>query len=122
MQANDELVPANGTPAVALSIDPDDVTCVPNGVAINGQLNADQTAFTSSMSLTDVPDGWTVRSSWFVTSLNPSVETSLGSVDTPVIRPLPTVAPPEAPYVDDVWFGDLVDAGATFSYTVTLQL
>jgi pimeloyl-ACP methyl ester carboxylesterase len=24
--------------------------------------------------------------------------------------------------VDDVWFGDLVDAGATFTYTVTLQL
>jgi pimeloyl-ACP methyl ester carboxylesterase len=122
VQANDELVPANGTPAVALSIDPDDVTCVPNGVEINGQPNADLTAFSSFMSLTDVPDGWTVRSSWVVSSGNPAVETSLGSVDTPVIRPLPTVAPPEAPYVDDVWFGDLVDAGATFSYTVTLQL
>jgi pimeloyl-ACP methyl ester carboxylesterase len=122
VQANDELVPANGTAAVALSIDPDDVTCVPNGVAINGQLNADETAFSSFMSLTDVPDGWTVRSSWVVSSGTPAVETSLGSVDTPVIRPLPTVAPPEAPYVDDVWFGDLVDAGATFTYTVTLQL
>jgi pimeloyl-ACP methyl ester carboxylesterase len=122
VQANDELVPASGTPAVALSIDLDDVTCVPNGVAINGQLNADQTAFSSFMSLTDVPDGWTVRSSWVVSSGNPAVETSLGSVDTPVIRPLPTVAPPPAPYVDDVWFGDLVDAGATFTYTVTLQL
>jgi pimeloyl-ACP methyl ester carboxylesterase len=122
VQANDELVPANGTPAVNLSIDLDDVTCVPNGVAINGQLNADQTAFSSFMSLTDVPDGWTVRSSWVVSSGNPAVETSLGSVDTPVIRPLPTVAPPPAPYVDDVWFGDLVDAGATFTYTVTLQL
>jgi pimeloyl-ACP methyl ester carboxylesterase len=122
VQANDELIPASGTPAVALSIDLDDVTCVPNGVAINGQLNADQTAFSSFMSLTDVPDGWTVRSSWVVSSGNPAVETSLGSVDTPVIRPLPTVAPPPAPYVDDVWFGDLVDAGATFSYTVTLQL
>ena len=122
VQANDELVPASGTPAVALSIDLDDVTCVPNGVAINGQLNADQTAFSSFMSLTDVPDGWTVRSSWVVSSGNPAVETSLGSVDTPVIRLLPTVAPPEAPYVDDVWFGDLVDAGATFTYTVTLQL
>jgi pimeloyl-ACP methyl ester carboxylesterase len=122
VQANDELVPANGTPAVALSIDLDDVTCVPNGVAINGQLNADQTAFSSFMSLTDVPDGWTVRSSWVVSSGNPAVETSLGSVDTPVIRPLPTVAPPPAPYVDDVWFGDLVGAGATFTYTVTLQL
>jgi pimeloyl-ACP methyl ester carboxylesterase len=107
---------------VALSIDLDDVTCVPNGVAINGQLNADQTAFSSFMSLTDVPDGWTVRSSWVVSSGNPAVETSLGSVDTPVIRPLPTVAPPPAPYVDDVWFGDLVDAGGTFTYTVTLQL
>jgi len=32
------------------------------------------------------------------------------------------VAPPPAPYVDDVWFGDLVDAGGTFTYTVTLQL
>jgi pimeloyl-ACP methyl ester carboxylesterase len=122
VQANDELIPASGTPAVALSIDLDDVTCVPNGVEINGQLNADQTAFSSFMSLTDVPDGWTVRSSWVVSSGNPAVETSLGSVDTPVIRPLPTVAPPPAPYVDDVWFGDLVDAGATFSYTVTLQL
>jgi pimeloyl-ACP methyl ester carboxylesterase len=122
VQANDELVPASGTPAVALSIDLDDVTCVPNGVAINGQLNADQTAFSSFMSLTDVPDGWTVRSSWVVSSGNPAVETSLGSVDTPVIRPLPTVAPPPAPYVDDVWFGDLVGAGATFTYTVTLQL
>lgn len=122
VQANDELVPANGNPTVALSIDPDDVTCVPNGVAINGELNADLTAFTSFMSLTDVPDGWTVRSSWVVSSGNPAFETSLGSVDTPVIRPLPTLAPPDAPYVDDVWFGDLVDAGATFSYTVTLQL
>ena len=122
VQANDELVPANGTAAVALSIDLDDVTCVPNGVAINGQPNADLTGFSSFMSLTDVPDGWTVRSSWVVSSGNPAVETSLGSVDTPVIRPLPTVAPPEAPYVDDVWFGDLVDAGATFTYTVTLQL
>ena len=122
VQANDELVPASGNPTVALSIDSDDVTCVPNGVAINGQLNADLTAFSSFMSLTDVPDGWTVRSSWFVTSGTPAVETSLGSVDTPVIRPLPTVDPPEAPYVDDVWFGDLVDAGATFTYTVTLQL
>jgi pimeloyl-ACP methyl ester carboxylesterase len=122
VQANDELVPANGTPAVALSIDLDDVTCVPNGVEINGQLNADETAFSSFMSLTDVPDGWTVRSSWVVSSGTPAVETSLGSVDTPVIRPLPTVAPPPAPYVDDVWFGDLVDAGATFTYTVTLQL
>jgi len=122
VQANDELVPVSGTPAVALSIDPDDVTCVPNGVAINGQLNDDLTAFSSFMSLTDVPDGWTVRSSWVVSSGTPAVETSLGSVDTPVVRPLPTVAPPEAPYVDDVWFGDLVDAGATFSYTVTLQL
>ena len=122
VQANDELVPASGNPTVALSIDLDDVTCVPNGVAINGQLNADQTGFTSFMSLTDVPDGWTVRSSWVVSVGNPAVETSLGSVDTPVIRPLPTVDPPEAPYVDDVWFGDLVDAGATFTYTVTLQL
>jgi len=122
VQANDELVPANGTPAVALSIDPDDVTCVPNGVEINGQLNADETAFSSFMSLTDVPDGWTVRSSWVVSSGNPAVETSLGSVDTPVIGPLPIVDPLEAPYVDDVWFGDLVDAGATFTYTVTLQL
>ena len=122
VQANDELVPASGTPAVALSIDLDDVTCVPNGVAINGQLNADQTGFSSFMSLTDVSDGWTVRSSWVVSSGNPAVETSLGSVDTPVVRPSPTVAPPAAPYVDDVWFGDLVDAGATFTYTVTLQL
>ncbi len=122
VQANDELVPTSGNPTVALSIDLDDVTCVPNGVAVNGQFNADQTGFTSSMSLTDVPDGWTVRSSWVVSSGNPAVETSLGSVDTPVIRPLPTVDPPEAPYVDDVWFGDLVDAGATFTYTVTLQL
>ncbi len=31
VQANDELVPANGNPTVALSIDPDDVTCVPDG-------------------------------------------------------------------------------------------
>ncbi len=122
VQANDELVPANGTPAVTLSIDPDDVTCVPNGVAINGDLNADLTAFSSFMSLTGVPDGWTVRSSWVVSSGSPAVETSLGSVDTPVIGPLPTVDPLEAPYVDDVWFGDLVEAGATFSYTVTLQL
>jgi pimeloyl-ACP methyl ester carboxylesterase len=122
VQANDELVPANGTAAVALSIDPDDVTCVPNGVAINGQLNADLTAFSSFMSLTDVPDGWTVRSSWVVSSGDPAVETSLGSVDTPVIGPLPIADPLEAPYVDDVWFGDLVDAGATFTYTVTLQL
>ena len=122
VQANDELVPASGNPTVALSIDLDDVTCVPNGVAINGKFNADQTGFTSFMSLTDVPDGWTVRSSWVVSVGNPAVETSLGSVDTPVIRPLPTVDPPEAPYVDDVWFGDLVDAGATFTYTVTLQL
>lgn len=122
VQANDELVPTSGNPTVALSIDLDDVTCVPNGVAINGQFNADQTGFTSSMSLTDVPDGWTVRSSWVVSSGTPAVETSLGSVDTPVIRPVPTVDPPEAPYVDDVWFGDLVDAGATFTYTVTLQL
>ena len=122
VQANDELVPANGNPAVALSIDSDDVTCVPNGVAINGQLNADLTAFSSFMSLTGVPDGWTVRSSWVVSSGSPAVETSLGSVDTPVIGPLPTVDPLEAPYVDDVWFGDLVDVGATFTYTVTLQL
>ena len=122
VQANDELVPTSGSPTVALSIDLDDVTCVPNGVAINGQFNADLTAFTSFMSLTDVPDGWTVRSSWVVSSGTPAVETSLGSVDTPVIRPLPTVDPPPAPYVDDVWFGDLVDAGATFTYTVTLQL
>jgi len=122
VQANDELVPANGTPAVNLSIDLDDVTCVPNGVAINGQPNADLTGFSSFMSLTDVPDGWTVRSSWVVSSGNPAVETSLGSVDTPVIGPLPIVDPLEAPYVDDVWFGDLVDAGATFTYTVTLQL
>ena len=122
VQANDELVPTSGSPTVALSIDLDDVTCVPNGVAINGQFNADLTAFTSFMSLTDVPDGWTVRSSWVVSSGTPAVETSLGSVDTPVIRPLPTEDPPPAPYVDDVWFGDLVDAGATFTYTVTLQL
>ena len=122
VQANDELVPTSGNPTVALSIDPDDVTCVPNGVAINGELTADLTGYTSSMSLTDVPDGWTVRSSWVVSSGTPAVETSLGSVDTPVIRPLPTLAPPEAPYVDDVWFGDLVDVGATFTYTVTLQL
>jgi pimeloyl-ACP methyl ester carboxylesterase len=122
VQANDELVPANGTAAVALSIDLDDVTCVPNGVAINGQPNADLTGFSSFMSLTDVPDGWTVRSSWVVSSGNPAVETSLGSVDTPVIGPLPIADPLEAPYVDDVWFGDLVDAGATFTYTVTLQL
>jgi hypothetical protein len=97
VQANDELVPASGTPAVALSIDLDDVTCVPNGVAINGQPNADLTGFSSFMSLTDVPDGWTVRSSWVVSAGTPAVETSLVSVDTPVIRPLPTVAPPEAP-------------------------
>jgi len=122
VQANDELVPASGTPTVALSIDPDDVTCVPNGVSINGEPIADLTGYTSSMSLTDVPDGWTVRSSWVVSSGTPAVETSLGSVDTPVIRPVPTLAPPEAPYVDDVWFGDLVDAGGTFTYTVTLQL
>ena len=121
-QANDEFVPAVGNPEVALSIDPDDVTCVANGVAINGQLNADLTEFSSFMSLTDVPDGWTVRSSWVVSSGDPAVETSLGSVDTPVIRPLPSVVPPPAPYVDDVWFGDLVDAGATFDYTVTVQL
>jgi hypothetical protein len=49
VQANDELVPANGTAAVALSIDLDDVTCVPNGVAINGQPNADLTGFSSFM-------------------------------------------------------------------------
>ena len=122
VQANDELVPANGNPTVALSIDPDDVTCVPNGVSINGEPIADLTGYTSSMSLTDVPDGWTVRSSWVVSSGTPAVETSLGSVDTPVIGPLPTVDPLEAPYVDDVWFGDLVDVGTTFTYTVTLQL
>ncbi|MSZ89651.1 MAG: alpha/beta fold hydrolase, partial [Actinobacteria bacterium] len=122
VQANDEFVPAAGNPAVALSIDPDDVTCVANGVAINGQLNADLTEFSSFMSLTDVPDGWTVRSSWVVSSGNPAVETSLGSVDIPVIRPSPSIAPPSTPYVDDVWFGDLVDAGATFDYTVTVQL
>lgn len=115
------------SPAVTLEIDPDDVTCGAGSVVINGQISPDLEGLTSSITLTDVPNGWTVRSSWDVTTpgagSGDAQTLSLGGVDTPVVNPDNQPTNP-APYVDDVRFAALVDGPApdAFTYTVTTQL
>ena len=65
--ATSELSVQNGgTPSATLEIDPADVTCGAGTVKINGQINWALQGLTSSLFLDDVPDGWTVRSTWEV--------------------------------------------------------
>ena len=115
------------TPSVTLEIDPADVTCGTGTVKINGQFTPDLAGLTSAITLTDVPNGWTVRSSWDVTTSGggggDAQTLSLGGVDTPVVNPGNRPTNP-APYVDDVRFAALVDGPApdVFTYTVTTQL
>jgi len=102
------------------------VTCGAGSVAINSQIDLELGEFTSPVVLTDVADGWTVRSSWEVTTPDVgggSTTVSLGGVDTPVVNPGGRPFPP-APYVDDVRFAALVDdpAPVAFTYTITNQL
>ena len=116
-----------GTPSVTLLVDPADVSCGAGTVTINGQLTPDFTDVTSGILLSDVPDGWTVRSSWEVTTPGGGVVVpqtfSLGGVDTPVVNP-GAVSEILSPYVDDVRFAALVSGPppAVFTYTVTTQL
>ena len=115
------------SPSVTLEIDPADVTCGTGTVKINGQFTPDLAGLTSAITLTDVPNGWTVRSSWDVTTSGggggDAQTLSLGGVDTPVVNPGNRPTNP-APYVDDVRFAALVDGPApdAFTYTVTTQL
>jgi pimeloyl-ACP methyl ester carboxylesterase len=126
--ATSELSVQNGaTPSATLEIDPADVTCGAGTVKINGQINWELQNLTSSLFLDDVPNGWTVRSTWeVVTSGGDNVgpqTLSLGGVDTPVINPA-NESEIGAVYVDDVRFGALVNGPVptVFTYTVTTQL
>jgi len=120
-------VQSGAGPSVTLEIETADVTCGAGMVKINGQLTPTLDGVTSSITLADVPDGWTVRSSWEVTTPGggsvPPQTLSLGGVDTPVVNPAnqPIMS---APYVDDVRFAALVNGPApvAFTYVITTQL
>lgn len=111
---------------LTLTVDSDDVECLDNRVVIDAMPTGEPGQYSSSLSFNEVPDGWFVRSSWEVTTggAGGPQTVSLGSVATPVSDPLGPGGPPlpDAPYVDDVAFGGIVDAGDEFTYTATLQL
>jgi pimeloyl-ACP methyl ester carboxylesterase len=119
--------PNAGTPSVALLVNPADVSCGAGTVKINGQITPELTGYTSAIGLSDVPDGWTVRSSWEVTTPGGGIvgpqTFSLGGVDTPVVNP-GAVSTIISSYVDDVRFAALVSGPppTVFTYTVTAQL
>ena len=75
-------------PQAVLEIDEGDVVCGAGYVKINGQITPNLEGLTSAIGLLNVPNNWTVRSSWEVTTSGAGSQTlSLGFVDTPVVNP-----------------------------------